>query len=75
MGKSEAQMMQEELDVAVNPARTEEDRCIALDNFEMLIEQVDNANNMEPMRMWPAVLSLLRAPLYPDPDTPLAGTP
>ena len=59
MGKSEAQMMQEELDVAINPARTEEDRCIALDNFEMLIEQVDNANNMESLRMWPAVLALM----------------
>lgn len=59
MGKSEAQMMQEELGVAVDPGRTEEDRCIALDNFEMLIEQVDNANNMEPLRMWPAVLALM----------------
>ena len=62
MGKSEAQMMQEELSVAMDTSRTVEDRCTALDNFEMLIEQVDNANNMEPMRMWPAVLSLLRAP-------------
>lgn len=62
MGKSEAQMMQEELSVAMDTSRTVEDRCTALDNFEMLIEQVDNANSMEPMRMWPAVLSLLRAP-------------
>ena len=59
MGKSEAQMMQEELSVAVNAARTVEDRCTALDNFEMLVEQVDNANNMEPLGMWPPVLSLL----------------
>ncbi|KAL4402514.1 Hsp70 nucleotide exchange factor Fes1 [Malassezia pachydermatis] len=61
MGKSEAQMMQEELSVAVDTTRTVEDRCTALDNFEMLIEQVDNANNMESMRMWPAVIALLRA--------------
>lgn len=59
MGKSEAQMMQEELAVAVDAARSVEDRCTALDNFEMLIEQVDNANNMAPMHMWPPVLSLL----------------
>ena len=40
MGKSEAQMMQEELSVAVNAARTVEDRCTALDNFEMLVERI-----------------------------------
>ena len=36
MGKSEAQMMQEELAVAVDEGRTEQDRCTALDNFEMV---------------------------------------
>ncbi|WFD18960.1 hsp70 nucleotide exchange factor fes1 [Malassezia caprae] len=61
MGKSEAQMMQEELAVATDASRATEDRCTALDNFEMLIEQVDNANNMAPMGMWPAVRSLLDA--------------
>ncbi|WFD26042.1 hsp70 nucleotide exchange factor fes1 [Malassezia nana] len=59
MGKSEAQMMQEELAVAVDASRTLEDRCTALDNFEMLIEQVDNANNMAPMGMWPTMRALL----------------
>lgn len=61
MGKSEAQMMQEELAVAVDTSRSVEDRCTALDNFEMLIEQVDNANNMAPMGMWPAMRALLDA--------------
>lgn len=60
MGKSDAQMMQEELGVAMDKGRTEEDRCTALDNFEMLIEQIDNANNMESMKMWPAILLLLK---------------
>jgi len=39
-----------------------------LDNFEMLIEQVDNANNMEPLRMWPAVLALMN-PVHTTPPT------
>ncbi|WFD30858.1 hsp70 nucleotide exchange factor fes1 [Malassezia sp. CBS 17886] len=60
MGKSEAQLMQEELGVAVDTKRSEDDRCTALDNFEMLIEQVDNANNMEPLHMWKPVLALLQ---------------
>ncbi len=62
MGKSEAQMMQEELAVALDTGRSEEDRCTALDNFEMLIEQVDNANNITSMKMWQPLLSLLRDP-------------
>lgn len=36
MGKSEAQMMQEELTAALDEKRDEEDRCTALDNFEMV---------------------------------------
>lgn len=36
MGKSEAQMMQEELAVAVSENRSEDDRETALDNFEMV---------------------------------------
>lgn len=36
MGKSEAQMMQEELAAALDTMRTEQDRCTALDNFEMV---------------------------------------
>ncbi|SJX64213.1 related to FES1-Hsp70 nucleotide exchange factor [Sporisorium reilianum f. sp. reilianum] len=61
MGKSEAQMMREELSVAVDATRTLEDRCTALDNFEMLIEQIDNANNITSMKMWPPLIALLSA--------------
>lgn len=59
MGKSEAQMMREELSVALDTNRTESDRIQALDNFEMLIEQIDNANNITSMKMWEPLLGLL----------------
>jgi len=36
MGKSEATMMQEELAVAMDLTKTEQDRVQALDNFEMV---------------------------------------
>lgn len=62
MGKSEAQMMAEELSVAIDTSRTLPDRMTALDNFEMLIEQIDNANNMTSMKMWSPIISLLSAP-------------
>ncbi|CDU25515.1 related to FES1-Hsp70 nucleotide exchange factor [Sporisorium scitamineum] len=61
MGKSEAQMMREELSVAVDPTRDLSDRCTALDNFEMLIEQIDNANNITSMQMWAPLIGLLSA--------------
>lgn len=61
MGKSEAQMMREELSSALNPSLTLSDRCTALDNFEMLIEQIDNANNITSMKMWQPIISLLSA--------------
>lgn len=41
----------EEIDVA--------NRETALDNLEMLVESMDNANNLENMGMWPALLGLL----------------
>lgn len=59
MGKSEATMMQEELAAALDQSRTLSDRCTALDNFEMLIEQIDNANNISSMKMWAPIISLL----------------
>lgn len=42
MGKSEAQMMQEELAAALDTSRTEQDRCTALDNFEMVRFSLDH---------------------------------
>lgn len=59
MGKSEAQVMQEELTVAVDEKRSEDDRETALDNFEMLIESIDNANLITAMKMWQPLLDLL----------------
>lgn len=62
MGKSEAQMMTEELRSAVDTSRSEDDRETALDNFEMLIESIDNANLISAMKMWQPLLELLATP-------------
>lgn len=62
MGKSEAQMMREELSVATSTEHALEDRLTALDNFEMLIEQIDNSNNITSMKMWSPIIDLLSAP-------------
>ncbi len=45
LGKSDAELMKEALAVAVDEKRDEDERLQALDDFEMLIEQIDNANS------------------------------
>lgn len=62
MGQSEADQMKEQLTVAANSDNQVEDRATALDNFEMLVESIDNANLMENMQMWPVFLKLLSDP-------------
>ncbi|KAL4898519.1 Hsp70 nucleotide exchange factor fes1 [Aspergillus ambiguus] len=37
-----------------------ENKLIAFDNFEQLIESIDNANNMEPLGLWTPLVELLR---------------
>ncbi|KAI0920623.1 hypothetical protein AcW1_002308 [Taiwanofungus camphoratus] len=66
LGKSDAQLMKEALAVAVDETKNEEDRIQALDDFEMLVEQIDNANNIEKLKMWEPLHGLLTSPTSPD---------
>ncbi|KAK0444539.1 nucleotide exchange factor Fes1-domain-containing protein [Desarmillaria tabescens] len=62
LGKSDAELMKEDLAVAIDPHRSEDARVEALDHLEMLIEQIDNANNLEKLKMWAPLHSLLTSP-------------
>ncbi|PIL25864.1 hypothetical protein GSI_11617 [Ganoderma sinense ZZ0214-1] len=62
LGKSDAELMKEALTVAVDERRDEDDRVQALDDFEMLVEQIDNANNLEKLKMWEPLQALLVNP-------------
>ncbi|KAK0219814.1 adenyl-nucleotide exchange factor, partial [Armillaria fumosa] len=66
LGKSDAELMKEDLAVAVDPHRSEDARVEALDHLEMLIEQIDNANNLEKLKMWTPLHSLLTSDDSPD---------
>ncbi|KAE9385852.1 Fes1-domain-containing protein [Gymnopus androsaceus JB14] len=59
LGKSDAELMKEAMAIAVDANRSEDDRIDALDNLEMLIEQIDNANNLEKLKMWEPLHALL----------------
>lgn len=55
----EAALMKQAISVVENPDASDDDKLVALENFEMLIENLDNANNIENMKLWPAVIAQL----------------
>ncbi|KAJ6625991.1 nucleotide exchange factor Fes1-domain-containing protein [Mycena sp. CBHHK59/15] len=59
LGKSDAELMKEDMAVAVDETQPESARINALDHLEMLIEQIDNANNIEKLKMWDPLQALL----------------
>lgn len=61
-GPSEADLMRAAMEVVTDPTATLENKLIAFDNFEQLIESLDNANNLEPLGLWTPLLSVLTPP-------------
>ncbi|GJJ07717.1 hypothetical protein Clacol_001922 [Clathrus columnatus] len=65
LGKPDAVLMKEALAAGLDESKSIESRMIALDDLEMLVEQIDNAKNLKPLKMYPSLLSLL-SPSQPD---------
>ncbi|KAF8900179.1 armadillo-type protein [Gymnopilus junonius] len=61
LGKPDSEQMKEDMTVAVDPTRSEDDRINALDHLEMLIESIDNANDLEKLKLWEPLHSILTA--------------
>ncbi|KAF7724101.1 hsp70 nucleotide exchange factor fes1 [Apophysomyces ossiformis] len=61
LGKDDATRMKEAVQCIVDPEDTVENKEIALDNLELLVEGIDNAKNIENMKLWPDILSQLDA--------------
>lgn len=59
LGKPDAVLMKEALEIALDENKDEDARIQALDDFEMLVEQIDNANDLEKLKMWGPLQSLL----------------
>lgn len=62
LGKPDSVKMKEALGVALDESVPEDARLIALDDFEMLIESIDNANDITSMKMWEPLIGLLSSP-------------
>ncbi|KAH6641592.1 Hsp70 nucleotide exchange factor FES1 [Chaetomium tenue] len=58
-GPSEAELMKAAMEVLTDKSATLDNQLIAFDNFEQLIESLDNANNLEPLKLWAPLLGLL----------------
>lgn len=69
-GPDDPTLMKEAIAVITNPEADLENKVIAYENFEMLIENIDNANNIENMKMWEPILSTLE---YKEPELRATG--
>lgn len=58
-GPNDADLMRESMAAIQNPDISLENKLVAFDNFEQLIENIDNANNMQPMGLWTPLVELL----------------
>jgi len=60
-GPSDADLMRESMAIIISddPEVTHEVKMTAFDNFEQLIENLDNANNMESLGLWTPLIAQL----------------
>lgn len=58
-GPSDAELMVESMAAITYPENSLENKLVAFDNFEQLIETIDNANNMGVLKLWAPLVELL----------------
>ncbi|KAF1917902.1 nucleotide exchange factor Fes1-domain-containing protein [Ampelomyces quisqualis] len=58
-GPSNASLMEQSINVVDNSEATPEAKHTAFENFQALIENIDNANNMEGLGLWTRVINHL----------------
>lgn len=58
-GPSDADLMKESMAAILSTELSLDNKLIAFDNFEQLIENLDNANNLEPLQLWTPLITCL----------------
>lgn len=61
-GPSDAELMIQSMTAITSPTLPASEKLVAFDNFEQLIESLDNANNMSTLNLWTPLLSQLDVP-------------
>ncbi len=64
-GPSEADLMKAAMEALHSEEVDLENKLVAFDNFEQLVESIDNANNLEPLGLWTPLVELLK---HKEPD-------
>lgn len=59
-GPSDADLMKQSMAAILSPDIDVENKVVAFDNFEQLIENLDNANNMESLGLWMPLVDQLK---------------
>lgn len=59
-GPSQAELMKAAMEVLHDDETDLENKLIAFDNFEQMIENIDNANNLQPLGLWTPLADLLK---------------
>ncbi|KAI4521281.1 Fes1-domain-containing protein [Schizophyllum commune Loenen D] len=67
LGRPDSELMKEDVQAATDATKSDDERVDALDHLEMLIEQIDNANNLEKLNLWAPLHSLVTSPDTPPP--------
>ncbi|KAH8988319.1 nucleotide exchange factors-like protein [Lactarius akahatsu] len=62
LGRPDSELMKEALAKAQDASLDEDARLTALDDLEMLVENIDNANDLEKLGMWEPLQGLLGSP-------------
>jgi hsp70-interacting protein len=62
LGPDDAALMQESMVAIKDTSLSLDDRLTAFDNLELLVESIDNASNLQVLKLWPPLLSQLSAP-------------
>ncbi|KAJ1970661.1 hsp70 nucleotide exchange factor fes1, partial [Dimargaris verticillata] len=62
LGKDDSVLMKEAMAAALDPCADPETKEVALTDLELLVSQIDNANNLVPLRLWDPLLGLLDSP-------------
>ena len=58
-GPSDAELMKQSMAAILSPDVPLEEKLVAFDNFEQLIEIIDNANNLDSLGLWTPLIGLL----------------
>lgn len=50
--KSDSEQLKDAMNIIEDPKTTSEEKETAFEDFEMIIQGIDNANNLEPLGLW-----------------------